>query len=146
MADYPANPSHGILSGRRRRKIKESLTAYLFLLPAFLIIIVFGLWPVFHAFYVSLHKWNIRPKGSTCIPYWFAQIGLGSAQTLERTDCLDWNNYIALLGLQDPAAVLKMILAIVAGAFAYRLWRTRTQVSESQERAYIIGALVLALV
>lgn len=146
MADYPANPSQGVFSGRKGRKLKESLTAYLFLLPAFLIIVVFGLWPVFHALYVSLHKWNIKPKGSTCIPYWFAQIGLGSAQTLERTDCLNLTHYIKLLGLQDSAAVLKMILAIVAGTIAYRLWRNRDLASDGRKRFYTVGATVLAVV
>jgi ABC-type sugar transport system permease subunit len=38
-------------------------------LPSILIIFVFGLWPVIHALYVSMHKWNIKPKGSECLPY-----------------------------------------------------------------------------
>ncbi len=146
MVDHPANPLRERTSNRGRRKTTEALTAYLFLLPAFLIILVFGLWPVLHALYVSLHKWNIRPKDSTCIPYWLAQIGLGSARTLERTDCRGLDNYISLLGLQEPAAVLKMILAIIAGVVAYWLWRSRTTVAEERERACTVGAVVLAVV
>ncbi len=47
--------------GRTFRKIRESVTAYLFLLPAFLIIAVFGLFPMFFSIYVSLHRWRIIP-------------------------------------------------------------------------------------
>lgn len=41
--------------------IRESLTGYLFILPAFVIIGVFGLFPIVFAFYVSLHQWRITP-------------------------------------------------------------------------------------
>ncbi len=146
MADRQTRSSLGLFSGRRGRKIQEALTAYLFLLPALLIIITFGLWPVLHAFYVSLHRWNIRPKGSTCIPYWLARIGLGAPQALTRTDCLGLGNYTTLLGLQNPPAVLKMILALIAWAGAYSLWRSRTTVAGAQERVRVVGASVLALV
>jgi ABC-type sugar transport system permease subunit len=47
--------------GRRWRRIRESLTAYLFLLPAFLIISTFGLFPIAFSVYVSLHRWRILP-------------------------------------------------------------------------------------
>ena len=46
-------------SGRRGRDLKETLTAYLFLSPALILIFVFGLFPVGFALYVSLHKWLI---------------------------------------------------------------------------------------
>ena len=48
-------------SGRGWRRFKEALTAYLFLFPAFLIIGVFGLFPIIFAVYVSLHRWRINP-------------------------------------------------------------------------------------
>jgi len=105
MANRAADVPRGFLSGRKGRQIRESVTAYLFLLPAFLIIFVFGLWPVVHALYVSLHKWNIKPKGSQCLPYWLARAGLGSPEALERTDCLGLSNYAEVLGLQDVVAV-----------------------------------------
>jgi multiple sugar transport system permease protein len=53
------------LETRQRRvrwlDIRESLTGYLFILPAFVIIGVFGLFPIVFAFYVSLHQWRITP-------------------------------------------------------------------------------------
>ncbi|MFP4323043.1 MAG: ABC transporter permease subunit [Anaerolineales bacterium] len=46
---------------RQRRVLREYLTAYLFILPASLIIFVFGLFPVAFAFFVSLHDWRRFP-------------------------------------------------------------------------------------
>jgi ABC-type sugar transport system permease subunit len=47
--------------GKRWRKIRENLIAYLLISPAFLLIFVFGLFPVGFAFYVSLHRWRRFP-------------------------------------------------------------------------------------
>jgi len=46
---------------RRVRRLRENITAYLFILPAFLIIGTFGLFPMAFAVYVSLHRWRIIP-------------------------------------------------------------------------------------
>jgi multiple sugar transport system permease protein len=140
-AESPPGASQALLGGRRGRRLKEVLIAYLFLLPAFLIILVFGLWPVVHSVYVSLHKWNIKPRGSQCLPYSLAKLGLGSAEALEQTDCLGLQNYVTLLGIQDRWAVVKMILALVAGFLAYRLWR-RARAAENGGRWSLVGTAV----
>ncbi len=44
---------------RRWRHVRESLAAYTFILPAFLIIGTFGLFPLLFSVYVSLHRWRI---------------------------------------------------------------------------------------
>mgnify|MGYP005844838595 CR=1 FL=1 len=41
------------------KRWREALLAYLFIIPSLVIILVFGLWPVFRAGYISLHKWSI---------------------------------------------------------------------------------------
>jgi multiple sugar transport system permease protein len=41
--------------------IREGITGCLFILPAFIIIGMFGLFPIGFAVYVSLHKWRITP-------------------------------------------------------------------------------------
>lgn len=46
---------------RRRRVLVENLTAYAFLLPAALLIFIFGLFPVAFALFVSLHRWRRFP-------------------------------------------------------------------------------------
>lgn len=50
-----------IFSSRRGRVLQESLTAYLFLTPALLLIFLFGIYPVGFAFFVSVHRWRRFP-------------------------------------------------------------------------------------
>src|SRR5690606_29741171 len=48
------------VTGRQRR---EWTTGYLFILPATLLIAIFGLFPIIYAIYMSVHNWRIR-KGA----------------------------------------------------------------------------------
>jgi len=109
-----------LFAGRKGRVRRETITAYLFLLPALAIIFVFGLWPVVHALYVSLHKWNVKPKGLQCLPYWLSSLGAGPATAQEKTDCLGVRNYVQILGLQSASGIAGLALALVAGLLAYR--------------------------
>ncbi|RPI95420.1 MAG: sugar ABC transporter permease, partial [Chloroflexi bacterium] len=56
------DPFQKFSTTRRGRILREHLTAYLFILPAGLIIFVFGLFPVAFAFFVSLHDWQRFPE------------------------------------------------------------------------------------
>jgi multiple sugar transport system permease protein len=47
------------ISSRRGRELREYLTAYAMIFPAVSLIFVFGIFPVFFALYVSLHKWQL---------------------------------------------------------------------------------------
>jgi multiple sugar transport system permease protein len=134
--------SGSIFTGRRGRVRREALTAYLFLLPAILIIFVFGLWPVAHAAYVSLHKWNIKPRGSQCLPYWLSSLGVGSAEAQQQTDCLGLNNYVELLGIQSVRGVVGLIVAVVLGTLAYSSWKRSRK--EGASRGWSITFLVMA--
>jgi multiple sugar transport system permease protein len=44
-------------TGRRKRHIREYMTGYLMILPAIVLIFVFGIFPVGFALYVSMHDW-----------------------------------------------------------------------------------------
>lgn len=138
--DIVPAPPRGFFAGRKGRARKETLTAYLFLLPAILIIFVFGIWPVIHALYVSLHKWNIRPRGATCIPYWLASLGIGSEEALESTECLGINNYVHLIGLNNVGAVVGLILALVTALLAYRAWQRFRQNRETEPQRFPMAA------
>jgi multiple sugar transport system permease protein len=133
-----------LFAGRKGRARREALTAYLFLLPAILIIFVFGLWPVAHALYVSLHKWNVKPRGSECFPYWLARAGIGSEAALEQTDCLGVSNYVEVLGLQDIPAIALLIAAGVLAVAAYSFLQRARKV-EKPRLTQMIGAGVLAV-
>ena len=52
-----------IKTGKKIRwiDVKEGITGYLFILPAFVIIGVFGLFPIGFAVYVSMFQWRINP-------------------------------------------------------------------------------------
>ncbi len=145
--EAPPRQPRGLFSGHRGRAREETLTAYLFLLPAIAITFVFGLWPVLHALYVSLHKWVIKPKGLQCIPYWFSLAETGSASA-KNTDCVGVTNYVRLLGLKDVAAVGGMIAAIVFGYMAYRQWRRLMSVPSPNtgRRAYACFVSAVAVV
>ena len=40
-------------------KYSDQINGYLFILPAFFIISLFGIFPVFFGMYMSLHKWKV---------------------------------------------------------------------------------------
>ena len=40
-------------------KYSEQINGYLFIFPAFLIIGLFGIFPVFFGMYMSVHKWKV---------------------------------------------------------------------------------------
>jgi ABC-type sugar transport system permease subunit len=91
-----------------------------------------------------MHKWNVRPRGSECLPYWLASVGAGSPEALEQTDCLGLENYVSLLGLQNVAAVIGMIVAIIFGAVAYGQWK-KWRGAETGGRGHLIVAGVLGV-
>ncbi|MBC7814774.1 MAG: sugar ABC transporter permease [Burkholderiales bacterium] len=99
-----AAPPTSWFNTRRGRVVIENLTAYLFLLPAGMLIFLFGIFPVGFAFYVSLNRWRRFPESYE---------GLG--------------NYTRSLG--DFAYVLFFWLAIGALIYAavllVRFWRER---------------------
>lgn len=49
------------VTSRRARILQENLTAYAFILPAMVLIFLFGIFPVAFAFFVSLHRWRRLP-------------------------------------------------------------------------------------
>jgi ABC-type sugar transport system permease subunit len=61
MATISTARRTGFFSRRRGRILAENLTAYLFLLPATILIFLFGIFPVGFAFFVSLHNWRRFP-------------------------------------------------------------------------------------
>jgi multiple sugar transport system permease protein len=48
---------------RRRRRMKENVTGYLFIAPSTILITLFGIFPVFFTIYVSIHQWRLRKGG-----------------------------------------------------------------------------------
>ncbi|MFN2280502.1 MAG: hypothetical protein ACK2TZ_01475, partial [Anaerolineales bacterium] len=76
------------------RHIREALTGYLFILPAVILILIFGIFPVAFALYVSLHKWRIK-----------------------RTDFIGLQNYVRGIGNLTYVAAFFLGLGALIGAF-----------------------------
>ncbi|RME85929.1 MAG: sugar ABC transporter permease [Caldilineae bacterium] len=110
--------------GRTRRRIRwmdvqEQLTGYLFILPAMIVISVFGLFPIFYAIYMSTFKWRVR-KGSF--------VGLG--------------NYAKAVG--DLSGVVTFLVGFGLIALAYVVWRWALRSSDTRKLlGGAAGALVL---
>jgi ABC-type sugar transport system permease subunit len=49
-------------------KLRENLTGYIFIAPAVIIILLFGIFPIVYAAYMSVFDWTIRPRYTFCLP------------------------------------------------------------------------------
>ncbi len=103
------------ISKRRRRDLREYLTAYLMVAPALALIFTFGIFPVLFAVYVSMHKWKIK-----------------------QGDFLGLENYVRAI---DNLAYL-LFFAVILG-FAYAAVRAYRQVAalarEHNERPWLLA-------
>jgi len=110
----------GLFAGRRGRRIREALQAYLFLLPGTFLLAVFNLLPVAYAFYISVHKWRIK-KG----------------------DFLGLENYLKALG--EPLDVLWVVGGLVLLGAAWMVWRSIKP--ETSGRGFLLrGVVALMLI
>lgn len=98
----PSAVTHDLAAGKRRRKVREALTGYLFVLPATLVTLLFGLWPVVAGFYESIKS------GS---PITNKYVGLA--------------NYVRSLG--SLTYVLLFALSLIFLWMGYRAWRDGRQ-------------------
>ena len=108
------------LATRRGRLLIENLTAYLFLAPAGLLIVVFGLFPVAFAFFVSLHRWRRFPD---------EYIGLA--------------NYDKALGNLGYIVFFWLAIAALAATFivAKRLFRSLRAAADGRQLAAVAAGI-----
>ena len=78
-------------------KYSNQINGYIFILPAFLIIGIFGIFPVFFGMYMSVHKWKVF-KGRF----------------------LGFENYQKILG--DISSFWLFILGLLILIFSYWFW------------------------
>ncbi|PKO18444.1 MAG: hypothetical protein CVU39_03120 [Chloroflexi bacterium HGW-Chloroflexi-10] len=100
-------------------QMNESLTGYIFILPAVAIIALFGLFPIGYSIYMSLFQWRVR-KG----------------------DFIGLENYAKLIG--DFQGLLLFLLGIGLLVAAYWVWKNAFRTIEKGEIiAKIIAVLLL---
>lgn len=110
-------------SARRfsQQRLREALTAYAFLAPATITLVIFGIYPLFYAFYMSLYNWRIV-RGS------FAGLG----------------NYVEALG--TPMFVLMAVAGILLAVIGWFLWDEAGEPRVRHKVPYRIGAAALAVI
>lgn len=120
MTDPTVTSTHPPRRRVSRRQWNDWLTGYLFVLPATLVIAVFGLFPIAYSFYMSVHRWRIR-KG----------------------DFIGLQNYAATLG--DAGGAIAFFAGLVAIMLAHWLWNDafRGEHDTAPRIAKGFGALVL---
>lgn len=104
-----------ILQGRRGRRLREYLTGYLMILPATLLIFIFGIFPVGFALYVSVHKWRLK-----------------------RGDFLGLTNYVRGVGGLAYVGLFLLGLGALVGVFLL-LRRIRSQKLEHGDRPWLLA-------
>jgi multiple sugar transport system permease protein len=98
--------------------VKEQLTGYLFILPAFIIITVFGFFPIGYAFYMSTYSWRVRKGDFIGIENYHKALGdwggvliFVAGFALLFIAYLVWNS--ALRSQSDRSLVIKLLAAFV---------------------------------
>lgn len=67
------------------RKLKESVSAYLYLLPSFVVLGLFVFWPIIYSFYLSFFKWDFQNQDNPIF--------------------IGFENYIKLFKLDKPISI-----------------------------------------
>jgi len=101
-------------------KYSNQINGYLFILPAFLIISLFGIFPVFFGMYMSVHKWKVF-KGRF----------------------LGFENYQKILG--DISSFWLFILGLLILIFSYWFWSEYKNKYKSKFFVFIISCIFLIL-
>lgn len=103
-------------SGRRGRRIREALEAYLFLLPGTFLLLAFNFLPIGYALFISLHEWRIG-KG----------------------DFIGFENFLKALG--NPGDILLGVGGLVLLGLSWILWR---KIDENTSTRALILRVVFA--
>ena len=101
-------------------KYSEQINGYIFILPAFLIIGLFGIFPVFFGMYMSVHKWKVF-KGRF----------------------LGFENYQKILG--DISSFWIFILGLLIMISSYWIWSEFKDKMKSKFYCFVISILLLLI-
>jgi len=114
------------------RKVKESISAYLYLLPSFVVLGIFVFWPIFYSFYLSFFKWDFQNQDNPIF------IGL--------------QNYIDLFKLNQPVnitlneAFFNTLLIFMTAIFIIHLIFDLKKVKTTRQKYLIISMSILGII
>lgn len=100
--------------------VKEQLTGYLFIAPAFLIITIFGFFPIGYAVYMSLYNWRVKQLGFVGV-----------------------DNYTKLLGDWGGAAAFAVGMTLLVAS--YLVWDSALKASSNRALFARLGAALLLI-
>src|SRR5690606_27797159 len=120
MSDATVTSTTRQRRGVSRRQWNDWITGYLFILPATLLITVFGLFPIAYSFYMSVHRWRIR-KG----------------------DFIGLENYASTVG--DAGGAIAFFGGLVLIMVAHWLWNDAFRRDDAAAPRLAKGAGALAL-
>lgn len=95
---------------------RESLLAYVFLLPSLVVITVFGIYPIFRAGYISLHQWSIIKDRF---------IGVANYRTL-LGDASFWKAMQVTVFYVIATVPLTMFLSLIVAYLLFKPMRARS--------------------
>ncbi len=101
-------------------KYSEQINGYIFILPAFLIISLFGIFPVFFGMYMSLHKWKVF-KGRF----------------------LGFENYQKILG--DISSFWIFILGLLIMIASYWVWSEYKDKMKNSFYCFVVSSFILLI-
>ena len=101
-------------------KYSEQINGYIFILPAFLIISLFGIFPVFFGMYMSLHKWKVF-KGRF----------------------LGFENYQKILG--DISSFWIFILGLLIMITSYWVWSEYKDKMKNRFYCFVVSSFILLI-
>ncbi|MDC0232947.1 sugar ABC transporter permease [Pelagibacteraceae bacterium] len=101
-------------------KYSEQINGYIFILPAFLIISLFGIFPVFFGMYMSLHKWKVF-KGRF----------------------LGFENYQKILG--DISSFWIFIIGLLIMIASYWVWSEYKDKMKNRFYCFVVSTFILLI-
>jgi multiple sugar transport system permease protein len=135
--------AHSVISehdpGRKPRLksvVREALLGYLFIIPSLIIVLVFSIFPLFRAFYMSFHDWSIV-KGKF--------VGLMNYQSLLQDP--DFGQSIQVTVFYVIATVpLTMLLSLLIAYLLFRPIRARAMFRTLYFLPYVTSVVPAAMV
>lgn len=124
--------SKKILKPSNYRKVKESISAYLYLLPSFVILGIFVFWPIFYSFYLSFFKWDFQNQDNPIF--------------------IGFENYLNLFRLRQPVSIdfnqafFTTLLILITSIFVLHLIFDLKNIQTPQKRLLIIISSILGVI
>lgn len=114
------------------RKIKESFTAYLYLLPSIIVLSLFTFWPVIYSFVLSFFKWDFQNQANPMF--------------------IGFENYLKLFRLKNPINVpidksfLNTIIVLTGFSFLMHVVFDLKKIKDKKIKNFIIFSAFVSII